>query len=74
MKCPKCLDGKTYVIESFTDVEENHRLRGCRDCGHRFMTAEVEVPMGVLRDVREYKRRTLLARRTSPKPKPQRRA
>lgn len=73
MNCPKCLSGKTYVVESFTDAEENHRLRRCRDCHHRFLTAESEVPMSELEGIREFKRRKLLARRTSPKPQPARR-
>ena len=54
MQCPRCY-GRVEVVETFTDVDEIHRLRRCCACGHKFLTCEEEVPMGRLTEVRRIK-------------------
>ena len=49
--CPKC-DGKTQVYE--TRVEMRRRL--CKECGHKFVTEEIECSMPMCYP-RKYKRK-----------------
>lgn len=41
MTCPVCGE-KTIVIDSVADSDCVYRKRKCVECGHRFITAEVE--------------------------------
>lgn len=52
MNCPKC-DTPIPVVKTFRDPEETHRLRKCV-CGVQMLTKEVEIPIGVLGDLRRY--------------------
>ncbi len=62
MHCPMC-EGLTHVVETFTDVDEIHRLRECHKCQHRFLTGEQEVPYGLITKLRQFKLAKLKARK-----------
>ena len=41
MTCPVC-GGKAHVLESRSDGETVRRRRECLECGHRFITQEMD--------------------------------
>lgn len=44
MTCPMC-GGKTKIYDSRPDEESVKRKRECLECGHRFLTVEIDVDL-----------------------------